>query len=56
MATTKRKGRELVSIGVIDTKDEGLLDILKDNGFYLEKKKLERFDREHYIILAEVEG
>lgn len=56
MATTKRKGKELISIGFIDTEDEGLLDILKDNGFYLQKKKIERFDREHYIILAEVEG
>ena len=46
------KGVELVVLGSIDTKDEGLLDLLKENGFYLLNKKLEKFDRDYYTILA----
>ena len=46
------KGVELVVLGSIDTKDEGLLDLLKENGFYLLNKKLEKFDRDYYTILS----
>lgn len=55
MATTKRKGKELVAIGFIDTKNEELLDILKDKGFYLQTDKINKFDRDHYIIMEEAE-
>lgn len=48
----ENKGVELVVLGTIDTKDEGLLDLLKENGFYLLNKKLEKFDRDYYTILS----
>lgn len=55
MAATKKRGVELLQIGMIDTRNESILNLLKDNGYYLEKRRLEKFDREHYIIFAEVE-
>lgn len=34
---TKRKGRFITRIGIINTNDEVLLNLLKDQGFHLRK-------------------
>ena len=50
------KGTELVSLGRVETKDEYLLDILKENGFYLmyTKKETKFGEYEYYQILYSV--
>ena len=47
------KGTELVLVGILETKDECLLDILKEQGFYLlyTKKESKFGDYEYYQIL-----
>ena len=46
-------GTELVSVGRLETKDEYLLDILKEHGFYLlhETKETKFGNHESYKIL-----
>lgn len=55
MANKNERGKELVYLGFIDTKDECLLEILKNNGFYLQKRNIDKFcnscNRDAYIIL-----
>ena len=50
------RGTELVSLGRVETKDEYLLDILKENGFYLmyTKKETKFGEYEYYQILYSV--
>lgn len=52
------KGTELIYIGKIETHDECLLEILKENGFYLLRKEMTgKFkDLEWYDIMAKKEG
>lgn len=47
------KGKELVPLGRLETKDEYLLDILKEQGFYLmyQKKDSKFGEFEYYQIL-----
>ena len=58
LASDADKGSELVFLGKIETLDEGLLDILKENGFYLIHKTMNgRYnDVGWYEILAKKEG
>ena len=50
------KGTELICLGRLETKDEYLLDILKENGFYLlyNKRETKFGDCEYYQILYSV--
>ena len=47
------KGTELICLGRLETKDEYLLDLLKENGFYLmyQKRDSKFGDIEYYQVL-----
>lgn len=51
-----KRGTELVSVGRLETQDEYLLDILKENGFYLmyQKRETKFGDCEYYQVLYPV--
>lgn len=54
MTKERKTGIELICVGRLDSSNENLINLLKDNGYYIERRNIDNIHKEYFMIYQEV--